>query len=135
MGFSKSFLIVSAVFPPEPVVSANLSYDLAIALSQKMEVVVVSPRPTRPAGFSFEELSVSKKFKHVVLNSYTCAQFSVFGRLFESISFGLHCSRFVSKNHHKISQVYSNSWPLFAQFFLIKVFFVYKSDFNSRKIS
>lgn len=120
MEIKKTFLIVSAVFPPEPVVSANLSNDLAISLSEKTDVLVITPRPTRPAGFSFEAYVSNNKFKQVVLNSYTCPESSLFGRLWESISFGLHCAQFVKKNHQQISQIYSNSWPLFAQFFLIR---------------
>lgn len=122
MGIKKTFLIVSAVFPPEPVVSANLSNDLAIALSKKTDVLVITPRPTRPAGFSFEAYVPKNKFKfkQVVLNSYTCPESSLFGRLRESISFGLHCAQFLKNNHQQISQIYSNSWPLFAQFFLIR---------------
>lgn len=33
-------LLISAVFPPEPVVSANISYDLASSLSGKHDTTV-----------------------------------------------------------------------------------------------
>ena len=46
-----NILIISAVFPPEPVVSANLSRDLAEELSKNNQVTVLCPKPTRPNGF------------------------------------------------------------------------------------
>lgn len=47
---TKRILIVTAVFPPEPVVSAQISYDLATELSKKYNVTVLCPPPTRPNG-------------------------------------------------------------------------------------
>ena len=44
-------LIISAVFPPEPVVSAQISYDLAENLCKQNEVTVLCPKPTRPFGY------------------------------------------------------------------------------------
>ena len=52
----KKLLIISAVFPPEPVVSASLSYDIASSLSGTYKTVVLSPIPTRPLGFKFEKV-------------------------------------------------------------------------------
>ena len=49
-------VIVSCVFPPEPVVSATLSYDIAMRLcALGKEVVVVCPRPSRPLNYAFDE--------------------------------------------------------------------------------
>jgi hypothetical protein len=47
-------LLVTAVFPPEPVVSANLSFDIAGELAKKHEVTVISPKPTRPFNKVFD---------------------------------------------------------------------------------
>ena len=47
-------LIISAVFPPEPVVSATLSKDIADELSTTHNVAVLHPKPTRPDGYLFE---------------------------------------------------------------------------------
>jgi hypothetical protein len=49
----KNILIVSCVFPPEPVVSANLSFDIAGELAFKNNVTVISPLPTRPYGSNY----------------------------------------------------------------------------------
>lgn len=113
-------LIVSAVFLPEPVVSAKLSCDLASALSESKEVVVLSPEPTRPFGFKFEEIPFFEKFKHVVLKTYTCPESNLFGRLRETYSFGKETYKYICKNHKSISQIYSNTWPLLAQYYTVK---------------
>jgi hypothetical protein len=43
----RKVLIVSGVFLPEPVVSARLNYDMAQALSEKYDVTVITPKPSR----------------------------------------------------------------------------------------
>lgn len=116
----KKILIISAVFPPEPVVSAILSYDLASALSEKEDVFVISPTPTRPFGFKFDKPHVVNKFTHFQLNTYTCPESKLFGRLRETYSFGKACFEFIRQNHNSISQIYSNTWPLIAQYYTVK---------------
>lgn len=123
----KMILIATALFPPEPVVSANLSFDIATSLSIEDEVVVVSPRPTRPSGMIFDkEYRSNYSFRHVVLESYTCPQSSVFGRFKESHSFGKYIKKYIESNHENISVIYANVWPLFAQKVLLKVAYKYK---------
>jgi glycosyltransferase involved in cell wall biosynthesis len=116
----KNILIISAVFPPEPVVSAKLSEDLAIALSESQEVTVIAPRPTRPYGFNFNERLKKRPFTLINLNSFTCPESNSFGRLRESYSFGIACKKYIEKNHKKIDVIYMNSWPIFAQYFTAK---------------
>jgi glycosyltransferase involved in cell wall biosynthesis len=114
-------LIASALFPPETVVSANLSYDIALELATNNEVVVLSPKPTRPYGVIFDELyKLNKQFEHVVLNSYTCSRSNIFGRFRESYSLGRYIAKYIDNNHQKISVIYANIWPLFAQRALLK---------------
>ena len=114
-------LIASALFPPETVVSANLSYDIALELATINEVVVLSPKPTRPYGVIFDEsYKLNKQFEHVVLNSYTCSRSNIFGRFGESYSLGRHLAKYIDNNHQKISVIYANIWPLFAQRALLK---------------
>lgn len=108
-------LIVSALFPPEPLVSANIAYDLATQLANEHEVVVASPKPTRPYGMTFESLPSFEHFEHQLLPSYTHPQSSVIGRFRESYSLGLHIKHFIECHHQKIEVVYANVWPLFAQ--------------------
>lgn len=114
-------LIASALFPPEPVVSANIAYDLACKLAEEHEVVVISPAPSRPYGMQFESLPTFSGFKHYQLESYTYPQSAVIGRFRESYSLGLHIKRFIEHHHENIEAVYANVWPLFAQLAVAKV--------------
>ncbi len=113
-------LIISAVYPPEPVVSAKLSLDLFDALREKRyEVKVLHPKPTRPNGFSFKkETSVGDD--EIIVDSYTCPQSSMFGRIRESYSFGKACKRYIEEHHNELSCVYANAWPMFSQRAIVK---------------
>jgi glycosyltransferase involved in cell wall biosynthesis len=113
-------LLVSSVFPPEPVVSATIGYDLANALSESWEVTVLAPKPTRPLGFRFKELTENQNFRHIVLSSYTYPESRLFGRLRESYSFGKHVVDYLKKHHAKIECIYLHSWPLIAQYQIVK---------------
>ena len=114
-------LIISAVFPPEPVVAACLSNDLATALSEVTEVKVLSPKPTRPMGFSFNDTAEKKlPYEHVVMNSFTYPGSNIIGRMAESYSFGKNAVRFITRNHREINCIYLASWPLLAPYIIIK---------------
>lgn len=113
-------LIISAVFPPEPVVSALLSKDIADELSKNHKILVICPQPTRPAGFDFNNNYLTNNYEVINLNSYTCAKSKLIGRLRESYSFGRHCSDFIHQNKNQIKCIYLNTWPLFAQYLVIK---------------
>lgn len=115
-----NILIISAVFPPEPVVSAKLSFDLANELSKDNDVTVISPKPTRPYGYNFVTNNKIYSFRHLIQDSFTCPQFSIFGRLRETFSFGMICYNYIKKNHSDIDLIYSNTWPLFAQFYVVR---------------
>ncbi len=121
-------LIVTAVFPPEPVVSANLSFDIANALAVKEEVAVISPPPTRPFGMEFDTDERSKEypFEHRVLDTYTCPESRLFGRAKESYSLGIATQKYIEENHSKIEVIYANTWPLFAQKYLVETAARYK---------
>lgn len=121
-------LIVTAVFPPEPVVSANLSFDITNALAAEEEVVVISPPPTRPFGMIFDEDIVTKEypFEHIVLDTYTCPESKLFGRAKESYSLGVATKKYIEENHQEIEAIYANTWPLFAQKFLVEAASKYK---------
>ena len=116
----KTILIISSVFSPEPVVSAKLSEDLAIALSKLHKVSVLAPKPTRPYGFEFKNEPKKDSFSLINLESYTCPKSNLIGRLKESYSFGIACKKYIQENHKKIDLVYMNSWPIFAQYFTAK---------------
>lgn len=113
-------VIISAVFPPEPVVSASLSKDIATALAKDNMVTVLCPNPTRPHGFVFEKGIETADYEVVRLNSYTCSESKIFSRFRESYSFGKHCFKYIADNHKNIDVIYANTWPLFAQYFTVK---------------
>ena len=110
-------LIVSAVFSPEPVVSAQMAHNLAQHLSAEMNITVVCPRPTRPYGTGFlnqNSEDVPFEVKNVI--SYTHPGSSFIGRMIESISYGRATRKVIRERYSEISIVYANTWPLFAQF-------------------
>jgi len=113
-------VIVTAVFPPEPVVSAQLSFDIAEKLSVNKNVTVISPIPSRPFGFKFSKELGHRNFSHHILESYTCPSSNLFGRIIESYSFGRYSYRYISENQKHIGVIYINTWPLFSQYFTIK---------------
>ena len=116
----KKILIISCVFPPEPVVSAQLSLDIAEALSKNNDVTVISPRPTRPMDFKFDEKQSNYPFTHIVADSFTYPKSKIYGRMKESYSFGRWCEKYIKKNHENIDVIYMNSWPMFSQMFISK---------------
>lgn len=117
---SKRVLLISAVFPPEPVVSATLAMDLYRELtSQGHHVQVLCPRPSRPMGFAFSD-GVAADVNVCHLPSYFAPGPNPLKRLWESISFGWHCYRFIKAAQAKYDLVYLNSWPLFSQAFIVK---------------
>lgn len=115
-----TIVIISAVFPPEPVVSAKLSSDISNALSEENTVTAISPKPSRPLGFKFTNETLNFKFNHIQTNSYTCPSSSIFGRLIESYSFGKHCYKYISKHQNNIDVIYANAWALFGQYYIVK---------------
>jgi glycosyltransferase involved in cell wall biosynthesis len=117
----KRILIISAVFPPEPVVSASISHDLAESLSENHEVTVLSPAPSRPAGYNFSKpFNSPKNFKHIVLKSFVCHESKIVGRFRESYSFGKACYKFIKNHQAEIDGIYMNTWPLAAQYLSVK---------------
>jgi len=115
-------ILISAVFPPEPVVSAYLGEDIATALSEKWSVIVLTPRPTRPMGFIFnKEIPKNEKFKHIILKSFTCPRSNIFGRMLESYSFGNNVVKFIERNRTGIQCIYIKAWPLIAQYLIVRI--------------
>jgi len=106
-------LIISAVFTPEPIVSAKLSKELAVFLAENHDVMVVRPSPSRPFGYVIGSgvLEVYP-FKLITLASYVYPKSHLFGRLRESFSFGKSTTAYISDYHDVIKVVYVNTWPL-----------------------
>lgn len=116
-----TLLIISAVFPPEPVVSASISHDVATSISKNSRVVVLCPKPTRPKNFKFDVIDYkSSDFKVNYLDSYTYPDSGFIGRMRESLSFGIETARYVKEHFEEIDCIYANTWPLFAQYFIVR---------------
>lgn len=117
----KAILIISAVFPPEPVVSSKLSFDIATELSKDCRVVVLHPEATRPLGFDFKNSrSLDGGFENITTPSYVCPHSTIMGRFRESYSFGVQCLKYIKKHYTELACIYVNSWPLFSQFLIVK---------------
>lgn len=121
--------IVSPVFPPEPIVSAKTSSDVAQELAQKGHAVqVVTAFPNRPSGklMAGYRRSLWSKEKHgpglSVLRcfSFFSAQSSLPSRFLENISFGI-ASALAVLWMKKPDVLYANTWPIFAQSMLALV--------------
>jgi glycosyltransferase involved in cell wall biosynthesis len=113
-------LIISAVFPPEPVVSAILSKDIATSLSKDHSVVVLCPQPSRPEGYRFTPVTGDTGYEVIHLDSYTSAASKIIGRLRESYSLGKHSVEYIKKHQKEIDCIYLNSWPLASQYLIIR---------------
>jgi glycosyltransferase involved in cell wall biosynthesis len=115
-------VIVSCVFPPEPVVSSRTSFDVARELAARgHEVAVIAPFPNRPAGRIyagfrrrfFRRESAPEGFRIIRCASFFSRRSSIFSRLAENASFGL-MSSLVLLFRRKPAVVYANTWPIFA---------------------
>jgi glycosyltransferase involved in cell wall biosynthesis len=114
-------LIITAVFPPEPVVSAGMTFNLAEKLAEKYDVTVISPAPTRPLGYDHKAQEFNpERFAHIVLNSFTYPRPNIIGRMLESYSFGRHALKYLKKRKGQIDCCYVNTWPLISQFILLR---------------
>lgn len=121
MKTKKKILIIAAVFPPEPVVSASIHYDLACELSKKHEVTILRPVPTRPMGFdNSKDLNKDLPFNVITINSYTYPKSLLIGRFIESISMGKHCARYIKNNYEGIDFIYNAPWQLFGRYMVAK---------------
>lgn len=127
MSNKSKIVIISAVFPPEPVVSAMLSQDIAKRMSLHHKVTVLCPEPTRPQGYQFpENIEKSLPYEVVHLQSYTYPESRIAGRLKESKSFGKHSVEYIEEHNNEIAAIYANVWPLFSQKAIVKTAKRYK---------
>jgi glycosyltransferase involved in cell wall biosynthesis len=127
-GFSSekpSVVVVCAVYPPEPVVSAQMAQDLAVHLAEAhaARVTVLCPFPSRPIGVvhgGFEDRSTPLVAQEgpvtvVRLPSHSDARSRFVGRLRESFSFGWHVEKHLSASSSRPDVVYANTWPVASQ--------------------
>jgi glycosyltransferase involved in cell wall biosynthesis len=114
--------IVSPVFPPEPVVSAQTSAQVAAALvARGHNVTVVTAFPSRPAGQLFPGYRRSWRRWEASEAGYGIVRcFSVISstsslpsRFAENLSFGLTGGWQVLRQGRP-DVIYANTWPIFA---------------------
>ncbi len=115
-------LMLSCVYPPEPVVSSQTSAQIACALSKRGHTVtVLAPFPSRPGGRLYTGYTRSLWKRETDPNGCelircfaTLSPVSkVLNRFLENISFGLTAG-IVALFIHRPSLIYANTWPIFA---------------------
>lgn len=115
-------IIISCVYPPEPVTTAQTSAQLAeAAIGQTHTVKVITNFPNRPAGKIYPGFRRHIYSKSVLSDQYSILRcFSTFSenssilsRFLENISFGF-TSGLALLFSKKPDVVYANTWPLFA---------------------
>lgn len=117
----KNILIISGVFPPEPVTSANMNYDLAEELAKVHNVTVIIPHPSRPISRDYSGYQHPKyPFKLVVVNSYTHPKSSIMGRMKEAISFSKKALKYVKTSNVKYDFVYNSAWQYWGYYLVAK---------------
>lgn len=125
-------VIVNAVFPPEPVVSARIGRDVAGEFAARgWQVDVITPQPSRPHGTVYprmpasEELSAGRfRFRVHRVDSVVSPGRSLPGRFIESWSFGRKSAQkllSLTLAAAPIDVIYVNSWPLAAQALIVAV--------------
>jgi len=109
-------IIASCVFPPEPIVSASTSYDLALHFFSKGdEVQVVCPKPSRNLS---DEKAPDFPFSVDRIFSVASKGSGFFSRFIENISFGLALFFYILRQKN-IDAIYGNVWPIFASGLLV----------------
>lgn len=117
----KKILIISGVFPPEPVTSANMNYDLALVLSKHYDVTVISPQPSRPITRDYSNYKHPEyPFKLVIVDSYTHPKSSLIGRMKETISFSKEALKYVKESGNKYDFVYNSAWQYWGYYLVAK---------------
>jgi putative colanic acid biosynthesis glycosyltransferase WcaI len=115
-------LVVSCVFPPEPVTSASTSHALACELArQGNTVTVITSYPSRPGGQLFsgfrrhflERNHAGNNFEIIRCFSTISRTATLLSRLAENLSFGF-CSGFAMARMPRPDVIYANTWPIFA---------------------
>lgn len=115
-------LVVSPVFPPEPVVSSQTTAHVAEAMAGRgHDVTVVTSFPSRPAGRIYPGYSRRACSRRVEPNgielvrcfSLLSSTSSMASRFLENLSFGV-TSGWIALTTRRPDVIYANSWPIFA---------------------
>ena len=123
----KTILFISSVFPPEQVTSALMNYDIAKGLSEKYKVTVLRPFPTRPIGVQFDNAELAgEPFETLLVDSFTCPESRLLGRMKESISFSKKCVKYIEAHKSEIDFIFNGGWQLFGVYIIAKAAVRYK---------
>jgi len=124
MNHAINITIISAVYPPEPQVSARMSFDLANYLAdQRYNVEVLCPQPSRLVTTEYNQylnpdatvITVENMVNVVRLPSFASSQSRLLSRMWESFSFGREVCKYLAKEKVKPDVLYVNAWPILAQ--------------------
>lgn len=119
-----NIVIISAVYPPEPLISASMARNLASHfVNQGFKVAVICPRPSRPVNADYRQytkpdapvVSTENGIEVARLPSSSAPDSRLLPRLYESWSFGRHVCQNLAKREQKPDVIYVNAWPLLAQ--------------------
>jgi glycosyltransferase involved in cell wall biosynthesis len=121
-------VIVNAVYPPEPVVSAQMGRDLAEELVRLgARVTVLCPQPSRPMVADYSALrseiplvAIVNGISVVRLPSFAAPQSRLLPRMWESWSFGRKVCSYLRQHLSNVDVVYANTWPLLSQALLAR---------------
>lgn len=122
-------LVVSCVYPPEPVTSAVTSAGVAEMLrGQGYEVTVLAPFPNRPQGSIYPEYArrpwkierSTQGLKLIRCFATVSKRSSMVSRFSENVSFGIS-SGLAALFARRPDLIYSNTWPLLAAGILVFV--------------
>jgi len=117
----KKVLIISGVFYPEPVTSAIMNYDLAVKLSERYDVTVITPRPSRPMGYDFSQSKMAEgNFEQIIVKSYVHPKSAIVGRFRESYSFGKKAVEYIKAHQNEIDFIYNDGWQFVSLYQVAK---------------
>lgn len=116
-------LIVSAVYPPEPLVSGRTSAGLAAALQDAGHAVgVLAPYPSRPGGQRYAGYphrlynpEIVQEVEVIRCASAHSSESSLGSRLWENLTFGKSSAWRLLTLRPRPAVIYANTWPLVAQ--------------------
>lgn len=110
-------IIASCVFPPEPVVSAKTSMDVAQYFHELgHEVIVACPTPSRNVSKTDADAKVASMtlpFLVKRLFAISSGKSGFLSRFVENISYGVSVLLFLLKQR-EVDIVYANVWPVFS---------------------
>ena len=119
-------IIISGTGPPEPLTASRVHWDMALHLAkEKNKVWFISPRPSRPLGVKYPEVSgnriniINGNLSHVQINSFTYPEYNILLRSYESADFGIKSIRFINRNIKNYDLIYASPWAFLGPLFIL----------------